>query len=339
MSAAAIAQQIESEIKSGVFAPVYLLMGEEPFYVDRVAQFIVDNALEEDQRDFNQIIAYGADVKVEDIVGNARRYPMFADRQLVVIREAQMVDHVENLSVYTENPMDSTVLVLVYRGNADKRKTLYKTCLKNGRVLESAPVKDYELPRWIEDYYASRGLGIDPDASRLLAESVGSDLCKIASETDKMLKNLPEGTTSIHVPDIETNVGVSREFSIFELTRQLSYRQAPAALRTAAYIGSAAKFAMPQATAALFLHFNRLLRYEAMLMQNPHPSTAEKTEVLGNPYFFREYDDAARSYPYPKCRAALRLIRDYDFKGKGGDVGDTPASELLTELVTKLLAL
>lgn len=339
MSAAAVAQQIASEIKQGIFAPVYLLMGDEPFYVDQVAQVIIDNALEEDQRDFNQIIAYGADVKVEDIVGNARRYPMFADRQLVVIREAQMVDHVENLSVYTENPMDTTVLVLVYRGSADKRKALYKSCQKNGRVLESVPVRDYELPRWIEDYYSGRGLSIDPDASRLLAESVGCDLCKIASETDKMLKNLPEGTTAIHVPDIEANVGVSREFSIFELTRQLSYRQRAAALRTAAYIGSAAKFAMPQATAALFLHFNRILRYEAMLMQNPHPSTDQKAKLLGNPFFFREYDDAVRAYPLPKCRAALRLIRDYDFKGKGGDVGDTPASELLMELVSKLLSL
>ena len=339
VSTAETAEIIKGEVSKGVFAPVYLLMGEEPFYVDMVAHHIEENALEESQRDFNQLIAYGADVSVEDIVSNARRYPMFAERQLVVIREAQMVDRLEGLSVYTENPVDTTVLVLVYRGKVDKRSALYKSVQKNGCVLESNPVRDYEMPAWIQKYFSSRGLAIDYDAAALLAEYVGTDLCKVATETDKMMKNLPSGASQVHIQDIEANVGVSREFSVFELTRQLSYRQADRALRTAAYIGGAARFAMPKATAALFLHFNRILSYEALLMSNPHPDVAEKTKILGNPYFFKEYETAVRNYPYQKCRLAIKLIRDYDFKGKGGNTGEASPGELLVELVTKLLSL
>lgn len=340
MDAAAVSAQILSDVANGQFVPVYLLMGDEPYYVDVTAQKIIDYALTEDERDFNQFIMYGMDVTVEDVVGNARRYPMFAERNLVVVREAQLLKGIENLSVYTESPLDSTVLVIIYRGSVDKRKALYKSVQKTGIVLESSPVRDYELPRWITSYYGSRGLQIDPDAAALLAESTGTDLGKIAVETDKMLKNLPEGTTRISVKDIENNVGISREFSIFELTRQLSSKDAAKALRTAAYIGSAAKFAMPMATAAIFNHFSRILRYEALLMQNPHPEAAEKTKVLGvAPYFFREYDEAVRNYPLGKCMKAIELIKDYDFKGKGGDAGEATPQEMLTELITKLIYL
>lgn len=340
MDAAAVSAEILKEVRSGVFSAVYLLQGEEPFYVDTTASAIIDNALTDDERDFNQFIMYGMDVSVDDVISNARRYPMFAERNLVVLREAQQLKGIENLSVYTEAPLDSTVLVIVYRGSLDKRKALYKSISKVGKVLESNPVRDYELPKWIISYFSGRGLAIDPDAAALLAESTGTDLGKIAVETDKMMKNLPEGTTRISVKDIERNVGISREFSIFELTRQLSMRQAPQALRTAAYIGAAAKFAMPMATAALFNHFNRILRYEALLMKNPSPAQDEKIRVLGvNPYFFREYDTAVRNYPLQRCMKAIELIRDYDFKGKGGESGEATPSELLTELVTKLLNL
>lgn len=340
MDAAAVSAQILNDVSNGQFAPVYLLMGEEPYYVDVTAEKIIADALTEDERDFNQFIMYGMDVTVDDVVGNARRYPMFAERNLVVVREAQLLKGIDNLSVYTENPLESTVLVIVYRGNVDKRKAFYKSVQKNGVVLESTPVRDYELPNWIQSYYRGRGLNIDPDAASLLAESIGTDLGKIALETDKMMKNLPEGTSRVSVKDIENNVGISREFSIFELTKQLSYKDARKALRTATYIGSAAKFAMPMATAALFTHFNRILRYEALLMKNPRPDTAEKTKILSvNPFFFKEYDEAVRNYPLPRCMRAVELIKEYDFKGKGGDAGEASPQEMFIELITKLLYL
>lgn len=332
------AYSIIKDIREGVFAPVYLLMGEEPYYVDLVADAIVENALNDDERDFNQFILYGADTTPEDVIGNARRYPMFAERSLVVIKEAQALKNIDTLSVYTDAPLDSTVLVLVYRGKLDKRKALYKSISKTGTVLESNPVRDYEMGRWISDYYAGRGLKIEPEAAQLLAESVGTDLHKVAVETDKLLRNMPEGSRSVTVSDIETNVGISREFSVFELNRQLSYKQADKALRTAAYMGSSARFSMPAAVAAIFGHFSRILKYEALLLRNSNPSSDEKTAALGvSPYFFREYDAAVRNYPLKRCMSIIALLRDYDFKGKGGDAGEASAGELLVELITKIL--
>lgn len=338
VNAADVANNIISEVRSGVFSPVYLLMGEEPFYVDMACDAIVANALTEDERDFNQMVYYGADASVDDVVTNARRYPMFAERQLVVVREAQAMKGIEGLAVYTDDPSDTTVFVLVYRGSLDKRKALYKSISKHGRVLESTPVRDYEMARWITGYYASRGLRIDPDAAALLAESAGTDLGKIAVETDKMLKNLPVGTERVSVRDVEANVGISREFSIFELTKQLSYRDAASALRTAAYISGTAKFAMPMATAALFTHFNRILKYEALLLKNPRPAPDEVSRLLGvNSFFLKEYDAAVRNYPLKRCMSVIGLLRDYDFKGKGGDSGEATAPQLMMELVTKIL--
>lgn len=337
---ASVANSLIADAENGIFYPVYLLMGDEPFYVDRVCDAVVSHALTEDERDFNQLICYGADVKAEDIVSNARRYPMFADRQLVVVKEAQAVKGLEELSVYTDAPLDSTVLVLVYRGGLDKRKSLYKSISKNGKVLESTVMKDYEMPRWISEYYASKGCSIDPDAAVLLAESAGTDLNKIAVESDKLFKNLPEGTTHVTVKDIEANVGISKEFSIFELTKQLSYKQTAQALRTAAYISASAKFAMPMATAALFNHFSRILKYNALLMQNSRPAPDEISRLLGvNPYFVKEYDAAIRNYPLRQSMMAIALLKEYDFKGKGGDSGEADASQLLMELITKLLNL
>lgn len=338
--AAAQSRAIIEEISQGIFAPVYLLMGEEPYYVDLTAGKIIDAALTEDERDFNQFVMYGLDTTVEDVIGNARRYPMFAERTLVVLREAQMLRNLDDLSIYTSSPLESTVLVIIYRGNLDKRKALYKSIGKGGRVLESPQVRDYEMARWIGEYYEGRGLSIEPDAASLLAESLGTDLGKVALETDKMLRNLPDGIRSITVGDVEANVGISREFSVFELTRQLSFCQADKALRTAAYMSSSAKFAMPQVTAALFLHFDRILKYEALLLDNPRPTPEMKAAALGvSPFFFREYDQAVRRYPLRKCMAAISLIKEYDYRGKGGDGDAAPPSELMKELVTKLLSI
>ena len=159
-----------------------------------------------------------------------------------------------------------------------------------------------------------------------------------AGKMNKMVKNLPEGEKRVSVKDVETNVGISREFSVFELTKNLSYRNAPTALRTAAFIGQGAKFALPMATSALFTHYNRILRYEALLQKNPQPPQEQKIKALGvAPFFFQEYDAAVRNYPLPRCMTAISLLNEYDFKGKGGEAGEAAPAELLMELVTKLL--
>ena len=333
--------QIVSDTEAKKFAPVYLLMGDEDYYVDLVCNAVISNAFDdESERDFNQMIYYGADVDADEVVTAARRYPMFAERQLVVVKEAQMMKTLENLAVYCENPLESTVLVLAMHGaSADKRKALYKSVSKKGIVVESKELRDYEMPQWIASYYRSRGLELEPEAAALLAEYAGVDMAKIAVETDKLLKNLPAGNVKVSASDIERNVGISREFSIFELTRELSFRNVPKALKIAAYIGDGAKFALPMATAALFTHFYRILKYHALLKSRPSASTSEKASLLGvNPYFLREYDTALRNYPPGKAMSAIALLKEYDFKGKGGDNGEASPGELFTELILKLLA-
>ena len=231
-----LCRELVSQARNGIFKPVYLLMGDEPFYPDMVCEAVVQNALDESERDFNQSIFYGADTDAETVMTTARRYPVFAERQLVVVKEAQMMKSLEDLSVYCSRPLDSTVLVICMHGaSADKRKSLYKSVSKIGVVVESNSLRDYEIPRWISSYYAGRGLQIAPDAAALLGEYAGTDLSKIAVETDKLMKNLPEGTVRVAAGDIEKNVGISRQYSIFELTRELSLKNAPKALRIAAY--------------------------------------------------------------------------------------------------------
>ena len=314
-------------------------MGEEPYYPDLVCEEIIANCLQDWEKDFNEIICYGSEADADTVITAARRFPMMAERQLVVVKEAQQMKTLEDLSLYCQKPLDSTVLVILLRGaTLDKRKSLYKTILKTGVVLESNTLRDYEMVQWITAYYEGRGLRIDPEGAALLAESAGTDLGKIAVETEKLLKNLPEGTTSVSVEDIEKNVGVSRQFSIFELTRQLSMREAAKAVRTATYIGGSPRFVMPMAVSALFSHFYRILKYGAFLQKTPSPTNADKARILGvNPYFFKEYDTAVRNYPPARCMKVISLLDDYDFKGKGGEGGEADPAELLLELVARIL--
>ena len=334
-----LCREIVKDARAGVFKPVYLLMGDEPYYVDMVCDAIMEHCLDESEKDFNQTVCYGADVDADAVITAARRYPMFADRQLVVVKEAQMMRSLEELAVYCQKPLESTVLVIAMHGaGADKRKSLYKTVSKMGVVVDSQALRDYEMPKWISMFYQSKGLRIAPDAAALLGEHAGTDLGKIAIETEKMLKNLPEGTVEVSAADIEKNVGISRQFSIFELTRELSMKNAPKALRIASYIGSAAKFAMPMAVSALYTHFYRILKYGALLMSDPRPANDKNARILGvNPYFFSEYDTAVRNYPVRKCMAVIALLKEYDYKGKGGDAGEAGAAELMVELTAKIL--
>lgn len=337
--AAAQCSRIVEEVRNGVFRPVYLLMGDEPYYPELACRAIMENCLQDYERDFNETVCYGPDVTVDQVVTAARRFPMMAERQLVVVKEAQGLKKIEDLAVYTSAPLDSTVLVLLFhRAKLDKRYGLYKSISKTGTVLDSPAIRDYEIPNWIISFYGSKGLRIDPQAAALLAEDAGTDLSVISAETEKLLKNLPEGATAVSVQDIEKNVGISREFSVFELTRELSARNSAKALKIARHLGSGAKFAMPPAVSALYTHFYRILKYEAFLQGNPRPSREEAAAVLGvNPFFVREYDTAVRNYPLRRTMAIISMLCEYDYLGKGGDGQAAPPDELLVELTAKIL--
>ena len=332
-------RELIGDVKSGVFKPVYLLMGEEPYYPDLLCQAIIDNCLQDWEKDFNELICYGADVDADAVITAARRFPMMAERQLVVVKEAQAMKSLEDLALYCQKPLDSTVLVILMHGaSADKRKSLYKTVLKQGVIVESLPLRDYETEKWVMTYYSERGLQIDPEGARLLVESTGTDLGRIAVETEKLLKNLPEGVKNITPEDIEKNVGISRQFSIFELTKALSFRDAAQAVKVARNVGETPKFAMPMAVSMLYTHFNRILRYHALLQAGQGGDSAAKAKVLGvNPYFFKEYDAAVKKYSLKQAMRVISLLNDYDFKGKGGEVGEATPADLLVELTTKIL--
>ena len=335
--------KILSDVREGRFSPVYLLMGDEPYYPELVCDAILKYCIPEEEKDFNETVCYGGEVTADQVVTAARRFPMMAERQLVVVKEAQQMKGLEDLSYYCAEPLDSTVLVVLMHGaSADKRKSFYKAAAKIGTVVDSPALRDYMIPDWIISHFSSRGLQIDPQAAALFAESAGTSLSTIVVETDKLTKALPEGARRVTVEDIERNVGISRQFSIFELTKELSYRQSAKALKIAAHLGNGARFAMPMAVSALYTHFSRILRYGALLARGGQPSAEDKARALAgvNPYFSKEYDTAVRNYPVRKAMAAISLLCDYDYLGKGGD-GSTVVSdgELLVELTAKLLNL
>lgn len=332
-------RQIINDVKNGNFVPVYLLMGTEPYYPDLVCDEIIKYALTDSERDFNQTVFYGLDTDAGTVASECRSYPMMAERRLVVVKEAQSMKTLEDLATYAADPMESTVLVILMHGaSADKRRALYKNVQKKGVVLVSDALRDYEMPQWITSFYKSRGLDIEPAAAALLAEYAGTDMSRIMLETEKMQKNLPEGTVRVNAADIEKNVGISRQFSIFELTKALSYMKAEKALKIAAYIGNGPKFMLLLATAPLYTHFYRILKYEAALLKNPAMSKSDRAKLLGvNPYFMEEYDVAARNYPIRRCMKVISLLEEYDFKGKGGGSGEASQGDLLMELVSKIL--
>ena len=333
---------IISDAQAGRFSPVYLLMGDEPYYPEMVCDAIIKYCIPEEEKDFNETVCFGSDVTAAQVVTAARRFPMMAEHQLVVVKEAQQMKGIEELAFYCAEPLDSTVLViLMHKASADKRKAFYKAAQKVGTVVDSPALRDYQIPDWIHAYYASRGLQIEPQAAMLLGESAGTDLSTLVVETDKLTKNLPEGATRVTVADIERNVGISRQFSIFELTKELSYKHATKALGIAAHLGNSAKFAMPMAVSALYTHFSRILKYGALLARGGYPSPEDKARALAgvNPFFYKEYDTAVRNYPVRKAMAAVSLLCEYDYLGKGGDGALVSDEQLLVELTAKLLNL
>ena len=337
----ALCAQLVEDARKGVFKPVYLLMGDEPYYPDLVCSAVIDNCVEESFKDFNEYIFYGAETNADTVVSAARQYPMMSDRTLVVVKEAQLMRDIESLQYYCQQPLDSTVLVvLMHKASVDKRKAFYKSVQKcGGAIVESPSLRDYEIADWIVRYFRSRGLTIAPEAASLMGESTGTELGTIVVETDKLVKTLPEGVDTVTVEDVERNVGISRQFSVFELNRELAAHNAAKALRIAEHIGSSARFAMPMAVSVVFSQFYKVLRYGALLQRSPRPSAEEKAAALAgvNPYFYRDYDVAVRNYPLPKCMQVIAILSEYDYKGKGGDGGDMDAGTLLVEMVTKIL--
>ena len=326
---------IVSDIKKGNIMPIYFLMGEEPYYIDKISDFIEENMLDEAEKGFNQQVMYGRDTTIEDIVSSAKRYPMMAERQVLIVKEAQELSrNIEKLVAYAEHPQSSTVLVLNYKyKKLDKRKKLYKAISKSGLIFDSKKLYENQVSDWIRRVLSGRKYKIEPKASQMLVEFLGSDLSKISNELDKLVLILPEDTI-INDKHIEENIGISKDFNNFELRKALGEKNLVKANRIINYFSENSKNNPLVMTISLLnSFFTQLLLFHG-LQDKSKRAVAKSLGV--NPYFIDEYFLAARNYPMRKVAKVIATLRDADVKSKG--VGASQShKDILKELLFKIL--
>lgn len=311
-------------------------MGEEPYYIDKIAEYIEDNLLTEEEKGFNQVVLYGRDVTVEDVISNAKRFPMMAERQVVIVKEAQELSRtIENLTAYAENPQPSTVLVFCYKYKTlDKRKKLYKLIEKNGLLFESKKLYENQVGDWIRRVLAGKDYQIEPKAVLMLVEFLGTDLSKISNELNKLMLVLPKGT-AIAPGDIEENIGISKDFNNFELRKAVGERQFVKANQIINYFAQNPKSNPLVMTISLLnSFFTQLLIYHA-LKDKSKGNVAKALRI--NPYFVSDYQTACRNYPLKKVSQVISYLREADLKSKGVGAQNLADGDILKELVFKMM--
>ncbi|MBI9033730.1 MAG: DNA polymerase III subunit delta [Bacteroidales bacterium] len=326
---------ILADLKNKKYAPVYFLMGEEPYYIDQIAQFIDKNVLDASQKEFDQTVVYGRDTDVLSLISTAKRYPMLSPSQVVILKEAQDMKNIEELENYITNPQPSTILVIEYKyKKVDKRKSFYKTIKKNAVILESDKLYDNKIPGWIDEYVKFHGYKIGPKASLLLAESLGANLSKVANEIDKLFISLKKGE-SITEEIIESNIGISKDFNIFELQSALIRKDIYKANQIANYFTANPKeHPFVVTITVLFNFFTKVLQLQYSQDESPQVQAGK----LGvNPYFLKDYQQAAKVYSRAKIAKIISHLRIYDLRFKGVDNTSTTDGELLKELLFKIL--
>ena len=329
-------KQLVTDINKGNIRPIYFLMGEEPYYIDRISDYIEANVLTEEEKGFNQMVLYGRDVTIDEIVGNAKRYPMMAERQVVIVKEAQDLSRtIEKLSSYAENPQTSTVLVVNYKyKKIDKRKSLFKALIKTGVVFESKKLYDNQVEDWIRRVLSAKEYTITPKAAQMLVEFLGTDLSKIANELNKLQIILPKGT-QITPDHIEVNIGISKDFNNFELRKAFGEKNVVKVHQIINYFADNPKDnPMLLTVSSLFNFFSQLLHLHGMIDKSPR-SIASALRI--NPYFVNEYLTAAKNYPMKKLSSVIGTLRDFDVKSKGVGANALPQKDLLKELAVRIL--
>ena len=329
--------RIVNDIKQGNIKPLYFLMGEEPYYIDKLTEYIENNILTEEERGFNQMVLYGKDVSMEDVIGSAKRYPMMADRQVVIVKEAQELSRtIEKLESYAENPQPTTVLVFAYKYKTlDKRKKVTKLIDKVGVVFESKKLYENQVGDWIKRVLSGKGYSIEPKAAAMLVEFLGNDLGKIGNELDKLAIILPQGST-ITPKIIEDNIGISKDYNVFELRKAIGEKDQLKAYKIADYFANNPKDNPLVMTVGLvFGFFSQLLMYHGLKDKNPS-NVAKLLKV--NPYFVKDYDIALRNYPMKKVSAIVGTLRDIDVKSKGVGANAIPQHDLLKEMLVKIFS-
>ncbi|MDB2571936.1 DNA polymerase III subunit delta [Polaribacter sp.] len=326
---------IVSDIKKGNLKPIYFLMGEESYYIDKISDFIEETVLDEAEKGFNQQVMYGRDATIEDIVGAAKRYPMMAERQVLIVKEVQDLSrNIEKLVSYAENPQPTTVLVLNYKyKKLDKRKKLYKVIAKSGLIFESKKLYENQVSDWIRRVLSGKNYQVEPKAAQMLVEFLGTNLSKISNELEKLMLILPEGTI-ISPTHIEENIGISKDYNNFELRKAVGEKNVVKANRIIAYFAENPKNNPLVMTISLLnSFFTQLLLFHSL----DDRSKNSVAKMLGvNPFFVDEYFLAARNYPMRKVAQVIAFLRDADIKSKGVGANQTH-KDILKELLFKIL--
>jgi len=346
--------QIISGLQNKVYHPVYFLSGEEPYYIDLIADYIQDHVLNEMEKEFNLSVYYGRDTDINTLIGAAKRFPMMSNYQVVILREAQTMPNLvpgakvdkdgpkkkeknekHPLEAYVENPLKSTILVICYKYKTiDKRKSFAKTIDKSGVLFESAKLYDDKIPAWITHHAKEKGLSINPKATMLLAESLGSDLCRIVNEMDKLTLNIPAGT-EITPELVEMYIGISKDYNVFELQKAIGRKDISKSNQIMNHFASNPKEnPLIMTISILFSFFSKLMLLHSSADKS-RPALASLLSV--NPFFLNDYLDAAKNFSSDRIHKIISLLREYDMKAKGVDNITTEESELMREMLWKII--
>lgn len=328
---------ILSDLKKKNYAPIYVLYGDEPFFIDAITDYIENNVLDESERGFNQTVMYGKDCDMSQVVENAKRYPMMADKQVIIIKEAQHLSRQwDAFESYAKQPLASTVLVFNYKyKKPDARMKVFKEIKKTGIIMESKPLYENKVAGWIHNHVVDLGYKIDPTASQMLVEFIGNDLSRIHNEIIKLGININPGDL-ITPQIIEDYVGISKDYNNFELRKAIGARDTLKMFRIADYFAKNPKDnPIPLTTATLYSFFIQLLKLHACTSSNPKDIASQ---IGVSPFFVNEVVAAGRNYPMKYCSRALKIIRTLDVRSKGVGVHDIPPGDLLKEALINIIA-
>lgn len=329
-------EQILSDLHRKSYSPIYLLMGDEAYYIDQITDYIQNEILDESQKEFDMTVVYGKDTEMTTIVNAAKRYPMLSPYQVVIVKEAQMIKDWETLQYYIQKPLSTTILVFAYKyGTPDKRKKWVLDISKTGVVFESQKLRDYEMSGWINKYLRTKNVTADEKAVVMLTDFLGTDLSKVVNEIDKLLLTKPANTNRITPEHIEKNIGISKDFNIFELQTALINKDIVKANRIIRYFADNKKSnPMVVVLSQLFNYFSNIMLYHYL----PDKSqSAVASELKINPYFVKDYQKAAQTFGAWKTMNIISLIRETDARGKGIESNGVDDGELLKELIYKIL--
>ncbi|MBE0640136.1 MAG: DNA polymerase III subunit delta [Bacteroidales bacterium] len=331
-------EDIIRDIRNKIFYPLYFLTGEEPYFIDKISKLIETTVLSEEEKEFNQVIVYGRDVTSNQIISLAREYPVFGNYRVVIVREAQNLKQIEKdelLAAYVSKPVTTTLLVLDYKYKKVDGRTIFSQQIKkNGVLFESKKLYDNAIPKWIEDMIRGLGFGISYQTCMVLAESLGNDLTRIENEVKKLVINVAKNA-EITPEIVEKNIGISKDFNIFELQKALGDRDIMKANRIINYFAANPKEnSVVFMITMLYIHFRKLFLYHS-LKDKSDKNVASQLAI--NPFFLKEIKTAAANYDMRKLRGVIAILREYDQKAKGVDSAAVEDGELMKEIVFKIL--